>query len=100
MKVYRGDGDVVKMVNVYNPNDIENPNAYEWVKLTDVKVNRFDALVRQGDSSADVLLAEKIKNRIIERIPKDGLNIDQIRMLNRIVGIVEGFINNGVLDSK
>ena len=78
---------------IYHLDETNADKTVDWF-LESIKANPNEAMVR------DVLLAEKIKNRIIERIPKDGLNIDQIRMFNRIVGIVEGFINNGVLDSK
>ena len=53
--------------------DVGEPIAKE---LEELKANRFDALVRQGDSSADVLLAE-IEEKFNEQIEEANAEMDK-----------------------
>ena len=55
MKIYVGDGDINRMININNPGDKCKPDSCKWVKLADIKANQLESQVDVKTANIDKL---------------------------------------------
>ena len=72
VKIYRGDGDVVKMVNVVDDNDKCNPNGHKWVKYSEI--------VKLKDAVEELLEVAKLRGDNELPAPPDDPKLWTARM--------------------